>query len=326
MITSLQTFVRTATLTGLVGVGGVGVGVGLFASSASAQISIPTVNIGTPPNPGNAPNPAYPGLGLGAVEYSYAIGTTEVTNAQYAAFLNAVAAADPFNLYNESMGGEFGGIIRTGTSGSYTYSTATGRANNPVNFVSFWDAARFANWLHNGQGNASTETGAYTLTPDGIAANSITRNAGWNWAVASENEWHKAAYFQPFAQGGDTDNYWEYSNSGNLAPSTAQANVLGAGINNTAPVGSYAPSFAGTFDMAGNVGEWVDTVTGPNRFILGGSFFNFPAGTGAGLRNFDLPSTESALYGFRVVAIPTPGTAALMALAALPITRRHRRR
>jgi formylglycine-generating enzyme len=294
---------------------------GLGAPLASAQITIPTVNVG---NPGNGPNPALPGLGLGAVDSSYAIGTTEVTNAQYAGFLNAVAAADPFNLYNEGMGSEFGGIVRSGSSGSYTYSTAAGRANHPVNFVSFWDAARFANWLHNGQGSGSTETGAYTLTPEGIAANSITRSTAWRWAVASENEWHKAAYFQPFAQGGDTDNYWEYSNSGNSAPSTSQANVLGGGINNTVPVGSYAPSFAGTFDMAGNVAEWVDTITGPNRLILGGSFFNFPAGTGASLRNFGLPTEESALYGFRVVAIPTPGVAALFGLGGLVALRRRR--
>ncbi len=43
----------------------------------------------------------------------------------------------------------------------------------PVNFVSFWDGLRFANWLHNGQptgaqGNSTTEDGAYTLTAGGI--------------------------------------------------------------------------------------------------------------------------------------------------------------
>ena len=29
--------------------------------------------------------------------------------------------------------------------------------NKPVNYVSFWDAARFANWLTNGQGSGGTE-------------------------------------------------------------------------------------------------------------------------------------------------------------------------
>jgi formylglycine-generating enzyme required for sulfatase activity len=298
-----------------------GVVISLMTSTASAQLTIPTVPIGSP---GNGPNPAYSGLGLGAVEYSYAIGTTEVTNAQYTVFLNAVAATDPYNLYNESMSGATGGIVRTGSSGSYTYSTVTGRSNHPVNYVSFWDAARFANWLHNGQGNGDTETGAYTLTAGGISANTITRNPGWLWAVASENEWHKAAYFQPSNQGGDVDSYWEYPTSSNFAPSTSQANVLGAGINNTVPVGSYSANFSGTFDMAGNVAEWVDTITGPNRLILGGSYFNFPAGTGAGVRNFDVPTTESALYGFRVATIPAPSAAAILAIGWLGAFRRRR--
>lgn len=88
--------------------------VGAGASIAAAQITIPTVTIG---HPGNAPDPI---TGYGSVAYTYNIGTTEVTNAQYAAFLNAVAASDLFNLYNTDMAGSFGGITRTGTDGSYT--------------------------------------------------------------------------------------------------------------------------------------------------------------------------------------------------------------
>jgi len=56
------------------------------------------------------------------------------------------------------------GITQNGTSGNYTYSTANG--NKPVTYVSFWDAARFTNWLSNGQaagvqGTTATETGKY---------------------------------------------------------------------------------------------------------------------------------------------------------------------
>ncbi|MFN9971722.1 MAG: PEP-CTERM sorting domain-containing protein, partial [Phycisphaerae bacterium] len=95
------------------------------------------------------------------------------------------------------MAGSFGGITRSGSSGSYTYATVSGRANNPVNFVSVWDATRFANWWHNGQptgaqDNSTTEDGAYTLTAGGITANTVTRNAGWQWALTSENEWYRA--------------------------------------------------------------------------------------------------------------------------------------
>ncbi len=104
---------------------------------------------------GNAGNAA-DSTGYGAVDYAYAIGKYEVTAGQYTAFLNAVAATDTYGLYNTSMwtyrrrhGCK---IQRSGSSGSYTYSVAADCANRPVNYVSFWDAARFVNWLHNGQG------------------------------------------------------------------------------------------------------------------------------------------------------------------------------
>ena len=46
--------------------------------------------------------------------YAYYISKYEVTNAQYAEFLNAKAASDPLGLYNASMGSDatFGGITR----------------------------------------------------------------------------------------------------------------------------------------------------------------------------------------------------------------------
>ena len=78
------------------------------------------------------------------------------------------------------MGSSNGGITRSGGSGSYTYSAIAGRGNMPVNFVSFYDALRFANWLHNGQptgaqDNTTTEDGAYTITALGISNNSTSR-------------------------------------------------------------------------------------------------------------------------------------------------------
>jgi hypothetical protein len=71
-----------------------------------------------------------------------------------------------------------------------------------VDFVSFWNALRFANWLHNGQprglqDETTTEDGAYTLTPTGIVNNTITRNPGAVVFLPSENEWYKAAYYDP---------------------------------------------------------------------------------------------------------------------------------
>src|SRR5262249_36788583 len=96
-------------------------------------------------------------------------------------------------------------------------------------YVSWGDAARFANWLHNGQPtgpqNASTtEDGAYTLNgaTSSAALMAITRNAGGRWFIPTENEWYKAAYYQPAAQGGDSDSYWAYPMKTNNVPYSAK--------------------------------------------------------------------------------------------------------
>ena len=116
----------------------------VLAATGAYAINIDTVPVG---NPGNAADTT----GYGAVGYDYDIGTYEVTGAQYAQFLNAVAATDPYGLYNTHMGaGDWAcKIQRSGTSGSYTYSVADDWANRPVNLVSWYDAARFCNWLTN---------------------------------------------------------------------------------------------------------------------------------------------------------------------------------
>ena len=117
----------------------------LLAESASA-VTIDWVSVGGAGNTADT-------TGYGAVAQGYRISKTEVTNGQYTEFLNAKAAADPEALYNTSMGSGFGGITRSGSSGSFTYSAIAGRTDMPVNFVSFYDSLRFSNWLNNGQGS-----------------------------------------------------------------------------------------------------------------------------------------------------------------------------
>ena len=71
---------------------------------------------------------------------------------QYTAFLNGGRNPDTYGLYNTNMGTDLNikGIVRSGVSGSYSYSVI-GDGNRPVTYVSWFDAARFTNWLHNGQ-------------------------------------------------------------------------------------------------------------------------------------------------------------------------------
>src|SRR5258706_8929566 len=89
--------------------------------SISASVSALTMSWTPVGNPGNAGDT---GLcsGCGAVGYAYSIGTYEVTNAQYAEFLNAKAVDDPLGLYNTNMATALGGIARSGSSGTYAYS------------------------------------------------------------------------------------------------------------------------------------------------------------------------------------------------------------
>lgn len=313
---------------------------GMSASIAAAAIVIPTVSIG---HAGNAAD----STGYGAVGYAYSIGQTEVTAGQYAAFLNAVARSDPNEVYDTAQGSvtlNGCGIVRSGSSGSYNYSVDPANVNKPVNYVTYWNAARFANWLHNGQPTgeqdaSTTEDGAYTITRDGIVTNSITRNANWQWALPTEDEWYKAAYYQPASQGGDSDNYWLYPTSSNtIDPS--QANYNGV-IGNTTPVGSYAANFYGTFDMGGNVWEWneatISTVL-PNlggfRGFRGGAY---PGGTNEDGEPVDVSGSLSVnerlmsfvysrgdMLGFRVVQVPGPGAVAMLAIGGVVAGRRRR--
>ena len=297
------------------------------ASLAHATIDISTVYVG---DAGNAND----STGYGGVSYGYNIGTYEVTNAQYAAFLNAAAATDSRELYNTSMATDAnGGITRSGASGSYSYAVRSDRGNRPVNFVSFWDAARFTNWLTSGD----TETGVYVLS--GVTSptnNTITRNpTAWDnggVAIASVNEWYKAAYYQPAAADGDSDGYWSYPTRSNSI-STDDANYNDS-VGNTTAVGSYnRPSYYGTFDQGGNVLEWNDTiVSASNRGLRAGSFVSNVNTLQSSRRDFGFnPTSEFDFVGFRVSSLsranlPEPSSyAAICGLLGLGLALTRRR-
>ena len=222
----------------------------ILGSFASASVTIDWVTVG------NAGNAADSTTGYGSVAYEYQIGKYEVTNAQYGAFLNAAAKTDSYELYNSNMSTY--GITRSGSSGSYTYSVTTALANRPVVYVSWFDAARFANWLANGQGSGDTETGSYTL--NGATGGIILANAGAQVYIPTENEWYKAAYYN-----GATSTYSLYPNGQNSI-TTADANY-GWSVGSSTDVGTYNsdPSFYGTFDQGGNVSEWNDAVIFESR-------------------------------------------------------------
>ena len=307
-----------------------------FASPASA-VTMDWTPVG---NAGNACETQSQGC-FGAVGYDYLIGTYEVTNAQYAEFLNAKAPSDPLALYNTSMGSGQGGITRSGSSGSYTYSTIAGRADMPVNYVSFYDALRFANWLNNGQGSGDTETGAYTLlggSPTPINASLVTRNSGANIFLTSEDEWYKAAYHD--AIGLSATNYFDYPAASNTVTTctapTAVANSANCDASGTDPSdadvddltvrGSFGGSASphGTFDQGGNVWEWNEAAISGDRGMRGGTYLSSESFLAASQR-FDLdPTAESDVLGFRVAMVPEPGTGLLVTMGLLGFACRRR--
>jgi formylglycine-generating enzyme len=280
------------------------------STAATANIVIDTVLIG------NANN-ANDSTGYGGVGYNYHIGTYEVTNNQYTAFLNATAATDTHSLYNTDMNNNtHGGITRSGSSGSYTYSVKSGFGNKPVNYVSFWDAARFSNWLTTG----GTETGVYNL--NGTTAptnNTITRDAtafnNGGVAVASENEWYKAAYYDPTLNSG-SGGYWLYPTQSNSI-TTTDAN-FDMSVGTVTDVGTYAadPSFYGTFDQGGNAWERNDEILSTSdRGLRGGEFGSgHNALQSSNVSTLD-PTVEFGALGFRVSSLaPIPEPSAYAAI------------
>jgi formylglycine-generating enzyme len=316
--------------------------ISLLATSPAVAVTIATVPVG---NPGNANDPST-GNRYGGVTYRYRIGTTEVTNAQYTAFLNAKATSDPLALYNLSMTTDVrGGITRSGASGSFTYAVKSNMGDKPVNYVDWYDAIRFANWLNNGQGAGDTETGAYTLsggTPTPSNGPSIARNAGATWFLTSENEWYKAAYYQPASLGGDSDNYWGYPTATNSFPTPATANSVGdirnpgtdvanynsranwngqtGNVTTVGSAGSLSDSFYGTSDQGGNVWEWNETLVSSSlRVLRGGSFLDNSFGLVSSVQDQFDPTSENNTFGFRVATVPEPSTD-LMAVLACGLT------
>jgi formylglycine-generating enzyme required for sulfatase activity len=307
---------------------------GLSTSNLFAHVTFDWATIG---NPGNAPDQVYyqlPGYGfqLGAVANTYLISKHEVTNFQYAEFLNAVAASDPNDLFSEHMD-----ITRSGSSGFFTYAVNAGFGRNPVNFVSFYDAMRFVNWLENGQGTGSTESGVYTIS-DGV---SEIRAEGATFFIPNEDEWYKAAYYDPrsAAAGGPPgdDNYWLYPTQSDTAPTaevprggTNSANCDNA-VGDTTDVGAYVATtgFYGTFDQGGNVGEWNEAIireplsdppfSAYARGMRGGSWASSSVVDLASSRRLLLafPGSGSRHNGFRVARIPEPTTGLLGLLATV---------
>ena len=276
-----------------------------LVSQAMAVVSLSWTSIG---NAGNLADYN----GYGTVNHAYNIGTYEVTNAQYVDFLNAKGTSNSAGIFNSTMAttGNYGSnITQSGSSGSYSYSYSVSStyANMPIVGVTWFDAARFSNWLGNGQGSASMETGAYTL--NGATSGIITLNAGAGVYIPSEDEWYKAAYYN-----GASGTYSLYPN-GQDTICAADANYYPAATG-LVDVGYGKASSYGTYDHGGNAWEWNDgVVNGTSRGMRGGSWDDGGFLASWGRYGFG-PSSEVSDVGFRVASVPEPTFLTLTMIAS----------
>ncbi len=316
-------------------------GVGISPVCAEPVV-VEMVRVG---NPGNAPDTT----GYGNVSYEYFIAKYETTIGQYTAFLNAVAAKDLYGLYDPGMQSTVScaGIQRSGQAGAYTYAVvgpsgvtppgATSGPNRPIALLTWFDAARFANWMANGQptgtqNSATTEDGAYTLngaTSGSVSTrNAINPNTGEPPAyfIPLENEWYKAAFYSPDLNGG-AGGYHLYATQSDVSP----GNVLGSGANQVnyiisatgffsvtqsptfSPSQNYlndigaftsSASYYGTFDQNGNVWEWTDLPGSPvtYRILRGGAWTSFADYLESVYRLGSATGSTSSNVGFRLAA------------------------
>ncbi len=238
---------------------------------------------------GNAPD----GSGYGAVAYEYNISDSEVSGADFA----ASGAGD--------------GDETTGTT--------------PVVNVSLYEAMKYCNWLTSGNVN----NGAYQFNGGGGAYSGTDRASaittyGTIYAVPTEDEWYKAAYYT-----GNASDYWSlYAHGTDITPAEALDNT-GWNYNNLGgrrAVGGSAEEQNGTYDMMGNVHEWMEDIAGVFR---SGAYDSQASILSSAYRGAIAPSFEGPNLGFRPVeVVPEPATALLFGVGGMGawMLRRHKRK
>lgn len=258
--------------------------------------------------------PADPATGLGEVPYAYYIGRYETTNEEWVELLNAVdpSGANVLGLYDPQQTSSSNGGIDyfPGNPSGEKYAPKPGRERFPVNFVDWYDAIRFVNWLENGKfDGGDTEIGSYNLLM------SPPTYLGGAFALPTENEWYKAAYGRPIS-----GFWWLYPIQSNSPPGVATCDFFTRTVNNPSSLNANYSSACGfpvevgtaragqttngTQDQAGNVSEWLDVLSGDGSSAKHrGSHFNdyTAAMESTDPGTFSLLGTSLDSLGFRIV-------------------------
>lgn len=285
-----------------------------FGTGANA-FSIDFVQIG---NPGNAadttgsPNPA------GSVAYTYNIGKYEVSREMIDKAVSAGAQNIQMFVFVDPD---------------------RNAAKKPAAGISWYEAARFVNYLNISSGNTSAykfdENGNLQLWSVGDAgynASNLFRNSLAKYFLPSNDEWYKAAYGSPSGA------WFDYPTGSNTAPvavsggTNSDTAVYGqtiiADIDSAGGLSAY-----GTMAQGGNLREWIETSwdknndsPGESRTIRGGPWYNSVDALSSSQRFGERPDIEESRNGFRIAMVPEPSALSLLAigLGGLAMMRRRR--
>jgi formylglycine-generating enzyme required for sulfatase activity len=239
-----------------------------------------------------APAAPPPCLTVGGVGYTYGIGEFEITVSQYVTFLNTVdrAGKNLHDLYNDDMQPtvwpKYGSVRYTSSAslGAH-YSVAYPEwAQKPFNFGDFRRGARFVNSLYNGKvlSKVASTSGGFKyvsyqvrLSPQtergmyDMASKTPERGKSSGFVLPSNNEWVKAAYYDP--KHGGTDSYWAYPTGPFDPPNPSVLNpTTGDVVNSTTqPLSTYNPndpqsSVDTPGSPAGSAPNWCPAQAGPD--------------------------------------------------------------
>jgi hypothetical protein len=215
------------------------------------------------------------------------------------------------------------------TMGNLSSSGGNG-PDRPATGVNWNAAARFVNWLNTSQGYspaykftnavANSDIVLWSAGETGYDAANPFRNSDAHYFLPSENEWYKAAYFDPSANSG-SGGYWDYAIGSDTAPTmttggTAAGTAVyidGVNPNPTGPAdinnaGGLSP--LGTMAQNGNAAEWVESGwIPPNddpaeiRVMRGGAWSSSAAEVSAVGRNILGPAFAGFGTGFRIASV-----------------------
>jgi hypothetical protein len=225
----------------------------------------PPKNTGIYKNCTAAPKAPPPCLTVGGVSYSYGIGEFETTVSQYVTFLNTVDphGTNRLQLYFDDMSPtnwpRYGSIRFSSSAGTgQHYSVAFPEwADKPFNFADFSRAGRYINSLDNGKVLSHTQSSSngfkyttYTVrlsrqTERGMydmSKEAPTRLKSTGFVIPSNNEWVKAAYYDP--KHGGTDSYWQYPTGPFKQPNVSVLNPKNGDVENASdqPLSTYNPN------------------------------------------------------------------------------------